>query len=450
MNLFESAMSQLSAAASKDSINPAVIQGLRSPKKIIQVSFPVTMDDGRVEHFQGYRVQYDDSRGPFKGGLRFHPEAELDEVKALSFWMAIKCAVVNVPLGGGKGGVTCDPSKMSQGELERVSRAFIKSISRDIGPEHDIPAPDVNTNAQVMGWMVDEYGKLTGRFEPGVITGKPIALGGSLGREAATGRGGLFALQEYAKVRGLKPSETRVVVQGYGNVGYHFARLAQEAGYKIIAISDASGGLYLEQGLDAQEVKECKTKVRQLAKSTAEMPQPAMAGASGSAASPVPEAEPLPAGAATACHWSSGHHPVYISNAELLELECDVLVPAALENAITKENAPRVKAKAILELANGPTTPEADEILYARDADIIPDVLANAGGVAVSFLEWVQNRQGYAWTEERVNKNLKELMARAFADVWQLSEDKSTTLRQAAFLLALKRLEEVTVARGWR
>ncbi len=411
MNVFQNALAQLKAAAEKTEIDPNALEVLRRPKRVIQVSVPVLMDDGTVKVFDGFRVQYNDARGPFKGGVRFHPDTDLNEVKALSFWMAIKCAVAGVPYGGGKGGVTVDPKKLSKAELERLSRGYLRAIAPFIGPDVDVPAPDMNTNPEIMGWMVDEYAKVAGKFTPAVLTGKPLALGGSLGRTAATGRGGLYVLEEFARQAKLKPEKTTVAVQGMGNVGFYFAKLARAAGYKIVAMSDSRGGVFDPLGLDPEKAAAYKKEKGSL--------------------------EGFPGARA-------------VTNKKLLELDVDVLAPAAMENQITGENAGRVKAKAVLELANGPTTPEADAKLEKRGVPVIPDVLANAGGVAVSYFEWVQNRQGYYWTEAEVNAKLQSLMSAAFREVAAVAAGKKATLRQAAFILAVSRIQEAMLARGWR
>jgi len=411
MNVFQNALAQLDAAAKSADFDKNVLATLRRPKRLLQVAVPVLMDDGSIKVFDGYRVQYNDARGPFKGGIRFHPQADPNEVKALAFWMVIKCAVVGVPFGGGKGGVAVDPRKLSKGELERLSRAYIRAIAPVIGPDVDVPAPDVNTTPEIMGWMVDEYAKVTGRFQPAVITGKPLALGGSLGRMAATGQGGLFVLEEYARQAKLDPKKTAVAVQGIGNVGLCFAKLARQAGFRIVALSDSKSGIHDPQGLDPEAVAAYKKEKGSLEGFF---------------------------GAKT------------ISNARLLELPVDVLVPAALENQLAKKNAGRITAKVILELANGPTAPEADVVFARKGKIVIPDVLANAGGVAVSYFEWVQNRQGYHWSEAEVNDKLRQLMAAAFKAVAALAAEKQVTLRQAAFILAVSRIQEAALARGWR
>ncbi|MDD5251714.1 MAG: Glu/Leu/Phe/Val dehydrogenase [Patescibacteria group bacterium] len=411
MTIFKNALVQLKNAAEAAGLDPVVVEVLKHPKRILQVSVPVVMDDGAVKVFEGYRVQHNDARGPFKGGLRFHPKTDLDEVKALAFWMAIKCAVVNVPFGGGKGGVAVDPKKLSSGELERLSRAFIRAIAPVIGPDVDVPAPDMNTTPEIMAWMVDEYARVTGKFQPAVITGKPIAIGGSLGRTAATGRGGLFALEEWRRRANLKAKDLTIAVQGIGNVGFWFAKLAREAGYKVVAISDSKGGVYATAGINLDKALAYKKE-----------------------------------------HGNLKGFPAdkEISNERLLELPVDVIVPAATENVLTDKNAGRVKARVVLELANGPTTPEADFKLAKKGITVIPDVLANSGGVAVSYFEWVQNRTGYYMTEAEVNDKLKKLMVEAFYDVAGLATDKSLTLRTAAFALAVRRIAEAQQARGWR
>jgi glutamate dehydrogenase len=401
MDVFKNAIAQLEAAAAATGADALTVERLRRAKRTVQVSFPVTMDDGSVRIFEGYRVQHDDARGPFKGGIRFHPQADMDEVKALAFWMAIKCACVDVPFGGGKGGITIDPKAVSKAELERVTRAYVRAIAPIIGPETDVPAPDVGTDGTVMSWIVDEYSKYAGKPSPAVVTGKPIALGGSLGREAATGQGGLYVLESHVAAVGLDRAVLRVAVQGFGNVGYHFARLAHEAGYKIVAVSDSKGGIHAPEGLDPKAVLAHKEATGSLK------------GFPGA---------------------------MEISGADILTIDCDVLVPAALENQLADKNAPQVKAKTILELANGPTTPAADADFFERGIAVLPDVLANAGGVAVSYYEWEQNRRGEKWTEEEVAAKLKPLMASAFAATHAMAAKHGTTMRLAAFGVAIERI----------
>lgn len=409
MNVFQNALSQLESAASVLKLEPAVLEVLRHPKRILEVSFPVVMDDGATRVFTGYRVQYNDARGPFKGGIRFHQDTDLDEVKALSFWMAIKCAVVGVPYGGGKGGVTVDPKKLSKTELERLTRSYVRAIAPVIGPWVDVPAPDVNTTPEIMGWIVDEYSKLVGKYSPAVVTGKPLSLGGSRGRGTATARGGLFVLNEYLAATGKNGEGMTVAIQGFGNAGGVFADLAHDAGFKIVAVSDSSGGIYDAEGLDPAAVERHKKETGSVK------------------------------------DFSSAKN---VSNEELLELPVDILVPAALENQLKADNAGRVKAKTIVELANGPTTPEGDDVLEKNGVTVLPDVLANAGGVAVSYFEWCQNNQGYYWTEDEVNSKLKVLMAAAFSDVHKTALTQKVSYRRAAFMTAIAKIREAILGRG--
>lgn len=382
---------------------------LREPQRIIEVALPVRMDTGKLKVLKGYRVQYNNARGPFKGGIRFHPNADLDEVKALSFWMAIKCAVVNVPFGGGKGGVAVNPKELSRSERERVTRAYARALAPFVGSRVDIPAPDVNTNGEVMGWFLDEYTQVTGNADPGVVTGKPIALGGSLGREAATGYAGVVVLESYAQKMGWNPRDVSISLQGFGNVGYFFAKHAHKKGYRIVALGDSSGAIAKNDGLDPDAVLRYKKSAGKVD------------GYPGS---------------------------VTISQDQLLTMDATVVVPAALENQLTLMNAERVKAKVILELANGPTTSDADVIFARRGITVIPDVYANAGGVATSYFEWVQNLQGYSWTEAEVLERLTVLMQHAFGDVIALQEKFNVNMRQAAFVLAVSRLSDAMKARG--
>ncbi len=384
-------------------------QILKTAKRIVNVSFPVRMDDGSVKRFEGFRVQYNDARGPTKGGIRYHWQVDEGEVKSLAFWMALKCAVVNIPYGGAKGGVIVNPKDYSETELERISRGYVRAIYEIIGPTKDIPAPDVYTNPQIMAWMLDEYEKIMGQHLPGVITGKPIEIGGSLGRNYATAQGGAFVLDEIARTYKLDPESTNVVIQGFGNAGSFMAKIIIEMGYNVIAVSDSKGGIYNPKGLDIKEVESHKNK----------------------------------AGSVTDFKGAKN-----ISNEELLELDCDVLVPAALENQITKDNADNIKAKYIIELANGPTTPEADEILDKKKIVVAPDVLANAGGVTVSYFEWVQNLYGYYWTEEEVNKRLEKIMRKAFKETYNMAEEHKTNLRNGAWILAIKRIITAEKLRG--
>lgn len=408
INAFKSALQQLHNAAKVSKIDPEIVKQLEQPTRVLSVSIPVRMDNGELKVFHGFRVQYNDARGPFKGGLRYHPQVDMDEVKALSFWMAIKNAVVGVPYGGGKGGIAVDPKKLSKGELERLSRKFIDLIYKDIGPHTDVPAPDVNTNPEIMGWMVDEYAKLTGKFEPAVITGKPLTMGGSQGRTEATGFGGVETLKHAAKAMKLKKGAT-VAVQGFGNVGLYFAELAAKEGFKIVAASDSKGGIYNPKGLDIKKLEQFKSETG------------SVKGFPGAAD---------------------------VTNEKLLELPVDVLVPAALENQLHGKNAKRIKAKVIVEMANGPTTPEADIILHKKGVWVIPDVLANSGGVATSYLEWTQNLSGYYWSKKEVLSKLAIYMADAWENVLAERAKYKTDFRNAAFILALNRIAEAIKARS--
>ncbi|MBM3204843.1 Glu/Leu/Phe/Val dehydrogenase [Candidatus Uhrbacteria bacterium] len=403
-NAFENAMKQLAEVAKRAPgvVGTEIVEYLHHPVRIVDVEFPVVMDNGSRTFFHGYRVQWNNLRGPFKGGLRFHPQVDMDEVKALAFWMTIKCAVVNIPYGGGKGGVAVDPKRLSAGELERLTRAFTRSIADVIGSDKDIPAPDVNTNAQIMDWMVDEYGKITGKIDYALITGKSLGNGGSEGRGTATGQGAWYVFEAYQKKLGL--GETcKVAVQGFGNAGQVIASLFYQHGHQVVAVSDSHGGIYQENGLDIPAVITHKTSTKTLAG--------------------FPGAKEM-------------------SQEDLLTCACDVIAPSALENQFTKEIAPRVQAKVILELANGPTTPEADEIFAQKNVTVIPDVLANSGGVATSFFEWQQNKSNEHWTEQQVFEKLKGLMDAASQDVISIADQHHLTQRQAAFVLALKRIGE--------
>jgi glutamate dehydrogenase (NAD(P)+) len=411
MNPFQIAQAQLDRAASKLNLDPGIHAILREPMRELHVSLPVKMDDGSIKVFKGFRVQYNDARGPNKGGIRFHPDETIDTVRALAAWMTWKTAVMDLPLGGGKGGVVCNPKEMSVGELERLSRAYIDAVGRILGPEHDIPAPDVYTNPQTMAWMMDEFSKLRGYYCPGVITGKPIPLGGSLGRNDATARGGMYTVREAAKHLGLDLSKATVAIQGYGNAGYYAAKLAKELfGCKVVAVSDSKGGILVESGLNADEVLAHKNKTG----SVIEFP---------------------------------GSKP--ISNEALLELDVDVLFPSALENVITEKNAGNIKAKIIAELANGPTTPEADDILFNNGKFVIPDFLCNAGGVTVSYFEWVQNLHSYYWEEKEIHEKLDKKMTKAFADTLAMAQEYKVDMRQGAYMVAILRVAEAMKLRGW-
>ncbi len=408
-NVLESALQQLDDVATLIDVHPDVLAKLRKPKRTLTVSVPTRMDDGRLEVFTGIRVQHNMDRGPCKGGIRYHPSVSLDEVTALAMWMTWKCAVVNIPYGGGKGGVICEPLDMSDRELENLTRRFVSELVEIIGPEQDIPAPDVNTNERIMGWLMDTYSMQKGYSVPAVVTGKPIAIGGSLGRAKATGRGIVFVAREALETQGMPVKGARVVVQGFGNVGGSFAELIEEMGAKVIAVADVTGGMVNENGLPIAEMSAYAKKNRFIE------------------------------------GFDGGEK---ISNEELLSLECDLLVPAALENVLTAENANDINARVIVEGANGPTTPEADRILIDRGIYVVPDILANAGGVTVSYFEWCQGLQMLFWTEEEVNQRLEDIMVRAYHEVHKLGCDLKTDMRNAAMALAVNRVAEAIMARG--
>ncbi len=436
--IFSDALERLDRAAEFSEIDAEALQKLRNPKSILQVSIPVRMDDGSLRIFQGYRVRYDDTRGPTKGGIRFHPGVHLGEVKALAFWMTCKCAVVGIPFGGGKGGVIVDPKKLSRMELERLSRGFIEQIADFIGPETDIPAPDVYTNAMIMGWMMDEYSKIRRQRTPAVITGKPIPLGGSLGRDDATGRGAYYCIKQLEKLKGWRSAEIRVAVQGFGNAGQHVARLLHSDGYRIVAISDSQGGLYRAGGLDIPCLVETKNRTRRIDAvycegSVCECPH------CGSEACESKE-----------CCCADGREAKseIITNAELLELDVDILIPAAMENQITADNASRIKASVVVEVANGPTTSAADELLAQQGVLVVPDILANAGGVTVSYFEWAQNRAGTYWTLDEVQDRLHSIMTRQFNAIYELMTEKKIDMRTAAYVQALNRIGQAIESLG--
>ncbi len=400
-NPYEAALHQLDLAAEKLGLDSATHEVLRHPQRILIVNIPVHMDDGGIRVFTGYRSQYNDALGPTKGGIRYHPEVTLDEVIALSAWMTFKTAVVGLPLGGGKGGIRCNPKEMSINELERLTRGYTRELVRFIGPQIDVPAPDVYTNSQTMTWIMDEYAECTGTYCPGVVTGKPVGIGGSRGRDDATSRGLVYTVIDAAEHLGIPLKDARVVVQGFGNVGSHAARILSEVGCKIIGVSDSRGGCFSPEGLDPMKVGEHKKETGSVVD--------------------FPESVP-------------------ISNQDLLELDCEILIPAALENVITAENAPRIKAKVIAEGANGPTTPEADEILHQQNIFLIPDILANAGGVTVSYFEMVQNQMNYFWTVEEVREKLQKIMNTAFHEVLAISKEHDVPMRIAAYMLAISRI----------
>ena len=409
-NPYASAVRQLEAAVASLSLDPRKVEMLKRPKRELTVNFPVEMDDGSVRVFRGYRVQHNDARGPFKGGIRYSGHVSLDDVRALAMWMTWKCAVVNLPFGGAKGGVVVDLAELSEAELENLSRRYFSELVPIIGPDRDIPAPDMGTDARVMAWMMDTYSMAQGHTVPAVVTGKPVSVGGSLGRYEATGRGVLICIEELVKRRGETLEGLRVAVQGFGQVGSVAARLLQRSGARLIAVSDSAAGYYNAHGLDIPAVLDC-------------------ADDRGRFVQPPPHAD-------------------RISNAELLELDCDYLVPAAVENVILAENADRIRAKVVVEAANGPTSPDADAILRQRGITVLPDILANAGGVTVSYMEWVQDLQSFFWEEDEVNKRLARIMRRAFAQVWETAETRSVPLREAAHIVGVQRVVEATAIRG--
>jgi len=409
LNVLSSTQTVVKEALGKLGYGAEMYDLLREPIRMLTVRFPVRMDDGFVKVFTGYRAQHNDAVGPTKGGIRFHPDVNEDEVKALSLWMSIKCGIANLPYGGGKGGVICDPREMSFREQERLARGYVRAISQIVGPSKDIPAPDVMTNSQVMAWMMDEYSQIREFDSPGFITGKPVVLGGSLGRDTSTARGVAICIREAAMVKGIDLPGSRVVVQGFGNAGSYLAKFMHDAGAKVIAISDAYGALHDEMGLDIDSLLERRDSfgtVTKLFKNT-------------------------------------------ISNKELLELDCDILVPAAIENQITQANAAAVKAKIIVEAANGPTTMEATRILTDNGVLLVPDVLGNSGGVIVSYFEWVQNNQGYYWTEDEVMRRLEDLMVRSFDTVYKTAAARKIDMRLAAYMVGIRRMAEAVELRGW-
>ena len=418
-NIFDDALRRLDRASQYAEIDQEAVERLRHPKQILEVSIPVRMDDGTLRIFTGYRVRYDDTRGPTKGGIRYHPDVNLSEVTALAFWMTFKCAVVGLPFGGAKGGIVVNPKELSPMELERLSRGFIQQIADFIGPETDVPAPDVYTNAMIMGWMMDEYSKITRRHTPAVITGKPIPLGGSLGRDDATGRGAYYCIKQLESKRQWKPEEIRVAVQGFGNAAQSVARLLHADGYRIVAVSDSRGAIYKETGFDVPSLIHIKNESRRL-----------MAVYCDGSVCEAVEADT-------------------ITNEQLLELDVDLLIPAAMENQITGENAGRIKAPVIVEVANGPITSEADEILNkSGETLIVPDILANAGGVTVSYFEWVQNKAGDYWPLERVQERLSEIMIREFNAIYDLMQKLETDMRTAAYAHALTRIGAAIQSQG--
>lgn len=402
-NPYQNFLRQLKITAKILDLKPSIVETLATPQKILEFKFRVKMDSGKTKTFKGFRVQHNNFLGPYKGGIRFHSKVSLNEIKGLAAWMMLKCALVDLPFGGAKGGVIVDPKKLAEKELERLSRAYIKKISPIIGPKKDVPAPDVNTNEKVMAWMLDEYEKQIGEKAPATFTGKPVNRGGSKGRDIATGLGGVFILEMLAEKLKLKRKDTTLAIQGFGNVGYHFANFAQKSGFKIIAVSDSKGGI-VAQNLNIPKIMTWKKET-------------------GSVVG-MPETKT-------------------ITNEKLLEIPADVLVPAALGGVITRKTAERIKAKVIIEMANGPVTPEADQVLQKRKILSVPDILSNSGGVTVSYFEWLQNIKKEKWSREKVIKNLKNKIIKAFEEVWRENKKREVNLRTAAYIVALKKLSSV-------
>ncbi|WP_282173055.1 Glu/Leu/Phe/Val family dehydrogenase [Cytobacillus firmus] len=409
LNLFTSTQVVIKEALNKLGYGDEMYELLKEPLRMLTVRIPIRMDDGSIKIFTGYRSQHNDAVGPTKGGVRFHPEVNEDEVKALSMWMSLKCGIVDLPYGGGKGGIICDPRSMSMGELERLSRGYVRAISQIVGPTKDIPAPDVYTNSQIMAWMMDEYSRLREYDSPGFITGKPLVLGGSQGREKATAQGVVICIEEAAKKRGISIEGARVAVQGFGNAGSFLAKFMHDAGAKVVAISDAYGALYDPNGLDIDYLLDRRDSF----------------------------------GTVTTLFDNT------LTNEELLELDCDILVPAAVSNQITAANAHNIKASIIVEAANGPTTLEATKILSDRGILLVPDVLASSGGVTVSYFEWVQNNQGYYWTEDEVTVKLEKVLVQAFDNVYQTSQQRKVNMRLAAYMVGARKMSEASRFRGW-
>ena len=419
-SLFADASKRLETAMKYVSISEDALERLKYPKSSLNVSIPVRMDDGTLKIFQGYRVRYDDTRGPAKGGVRYHPNVSLDEVQSLAFWMTFKCAVLNLPFGGGKGGVTVDPKALSKLELERLTRGYIDAIADFIGPNVDIPAPDVYTNAMIMGWMMDQYSIIRRQITPAVVTGKPLTMGGSVGRDGATATGAFFVIESMLPKFERLPHETTVAVQGFGNAGALLAELLAKTGYKVVAVSDSQGGIYAKKGLDIPSIRQYK--------------------ASGNGVKAV-------YCKSSVCNIVE--HEV-LTNEELLALDVDVLIPAALENQINEENVHDIKAKYIFEVANGPTTSAADKVLEEKGIYVFPDILVNAGGVTVSYFEWVQNRSGLYWALEEVNQRLKQKIVEEAEHIWSISQELAISLRTAAYVHGLNRLGEALDAKGTR
>ncbi len=416
MSLFENTLAQIDKAARLMNLDEDLRHIISAPQRIVTVNLPVKMDNGELKIFTGFRVQHNNARGPYKGGFRYHQHVDMSEVKALAAWMTLKTAVVDIPLGGGKGGVIVDPKGLSEGELERLTRKYAELVEPVVGPTRDVPAPDVNTNSKIMDWFVDEYAKTTGEAKEdvlGVVTGKSLDGGGSKGRDKATAQGGVYVLEEYAKQAGMNPTETNVVIQGFGNAGGVAAKLLASDGYHVVGVSDSQGGIFCNHGIDPDGLLACKVEKRTVKECGLDMSQ---------------------------IHGMEGASCRKVSNEELLEQECDILVLAALENQIHEDNARNIKAKVVFELANGPITPEADEILRERGIIVIPDILANAGGVTVSYFEMLQNAEKKYWEEDEVNAKLKEIMIKAWASVSANRDKYDCSYRKAAFITALDRL----------
>ncbi|WHZ00543.1 Glu/Leu/Phe/Val dehydrogenase [Neobacillus sp. YX16] len=409
LNLYYSTQTVIQEALTKLGYNSEMYELLKEPIRLLTVRIPVRMDDGTVKVFTGYRSQHNDAVGPTKGGVRFHPDVDEAEVKALSIWMSLKCGITNLPYGGGKGGIICDPRKMSFRELERLSRGYVRAISQIVGPTKDIPAPDVYTNSQIMAWMMDEYSRIREFDSPGFITGKPLVLGGSHGRETATARGVTMCINEAVKKKGKELKGSRVVIQGFGNAGSYLAKFMHDAGAKVVAVSDVYGGVYDPDGLDINYLLDRRDSFGTFSQLFTDT----------------------------------------ISNKELLELECDILVPAAISNQITEENAANIKAGIIVEAANGPTTLKATKLLTERGVLLVPDILASAGGVTVSYFEWVQNNQGYYWSEEEVMEKLEKVMVSSFDTIYQQSQTHQVDMRLAAYMVGIKKVAEASQFRGW-
>ena len=409
VSLLDSTQVVIKEALDKLGYSEEVFELLKEPLRMLTVRIPIKMDDNSTKIFTGYRAQHNDAVGPTKGGIRFHPEVDEEEVKALSMWMSLKCGIVNLPYGGGKGGIICDPRQMSIGELERLSRGYVRAISQIVGPTKDIPAPDVYTNSQIMAWMMDEYSRIREHDSPGFITGKPLVLGGSHGREKATAQGVTICIEEAAKRKGIELKGARIIVQGFGNAGSFLAKFMHDAGAKVIGISDAYGAIYKPEGLDIDYLLDKRDSF----------------------------------GTVTTLFDHT------ITNQELLEQDCDILVPAAISNQITKENAHLIKAQIVVEAANGPTTLEATKILTERNVLLVPDVLASSGGVTVSYFEWVQNNQGYYWEDEEVQTKLKALLVNSFNQIYEMSETRKVDMRLAAYMVGVRKMAEASIFRGW-